>query len=283
MDNEIATGGDTAENVDAQLEQMRQEEANTPEVTNEAPEAPEQTQERAPEQKQVPLAALHEERQARRQLKQELEQLRQERAADMQRFEQRLQQLVNPPKPPPARDEDPVGYMDERLNQVTQTNQQLLQTIQQERQERQAVQQLQQLAGSVQEREKQFIAQTPDYYDAVKHLARSRVEELMVFGATEEQAIEQEANERLQFAFTQLQNGRNPAELAYNLAKKRGYTGQASVTDKIQTQQRGMAGSRSLGSGGGVSNGLSAEALLKMSDEEFDKLSPAQWKKAWGG
>lgn len=286
MDQETAAGGDTTDNVDQQLEQMRQEETHEPEVVSESADTagdagnePQKTQ----EQKQVPLAALHEERARRKEMQQRLDQMEMARQRDMQVLNERLQQLINPAKQLPPVQEDPIGNFDARLSEVTQTNQQLLQTIQQERQQRAQVEHIQTLAQGLKAREEQFVAQNPDYQSAIDHMTSMRVRELQAMGASEEQAVNREYQERAQAALTWANNGMNPAEVAYNLAKARGFQPKPTASQKIETQQRGMAASRSLGSGGGVSNALTAESILKMTDAEFDKLTTADFKKAMGG
>lgn len=283
MDNENAVGSETAENVDQQLEQMRQEEIAQPEKTEQTSEGDGSQPEKTPDQRVVPLAALHEERQARKAMKQELEAMRQESARNMQVFEQRLQQMLNPPKAVPTLQDDPIASFDHRINQVAETNQQLLRQMQAERQERNNMDQIKSLANHVTSQEAQFVQRNPDYEEAVSHLKGLRVRELVTLGASEEQAVAREAQERMQAALVWAHNGQNPAEVAYNLAKVRGFQGKPSAGQKIESQQRGIASSRTLGSGGSVSNALTAEALLKMSDEDFDKLSSADWKKAMGG
>ena len=57
--------------------------------------------------------------------------------------------------------------------------------------------------------------------------------------------------------------GKNPAQIAYQLAKVRGYTPANAVTaeQKMAIQQKGAQASRSLGGGGSKAAGLSAQAL----------------------
>jgi hypothetical protein len=111
----------------------------------------------------------------------------------------------------------------------------------------------------------------------------------MALGHDEDQAKEIAQNEIDQAAMQWAHQGRNPAQIAYEFAKARGYTPKAqqqqqSASEKIAAQQKGTAAARSLGGGGAPNAGkLTAEALANMSDEDFSKLTDAQFSQAMGG
>jgi hypothetical protein len=71
--------------------------------------------------------------------------------------------------------------------------------------------------------EKAFIAATPDYNDASIFLLQSRKDELSDLGYNDAQCQEIINNERLAIASQCKQNGTNPAEAVYKIAKRRGY------------------------------------------------------------
>jgi hypothetical protein len=202
----------------------------------------------------------------------------------MQRLEARLQALQAPPQAIPDVSVDPVANFDRRIGDLTAQNQQVLQNMQaaQARQEQQA--QIHRLTNAVQMQEAQFVQTAPDYNEAVNHLREVRKQELIAFGYDEDQAAQEAQNELVRTAFQLAAQGKNPAQVAYNLAKVRGYVVKTqSGPQKIESQQRVGAASRTLGGGGAVSNKLTAEALLNMDDAEFEALSKSQWRTAMGG
>lgn len=273
----------TPESVDAQLNEMRESEG--PEKTN-TPE-PEQKQEPEKaeppaERKTVPLEALHEAR----------ERLREERAARvqyeqrMQLLEHRLQQLANPAPPAPKRDDDPVAYFDHQIQNLSQVQQRTAQENEQLRQALYQREQMQQIRSTVAVAEQQFVAQTPDFLNAVQHVREQRQRELMAYGASPEQAQQQAVQEIEREAINVAAQGRNPAAVFYEIAKARGYTAappQQAPAEKLEAERRGVAAARTLGNGGQSAGKLTLEALASMSDTDFAKVKESDWRKAMGG
>jgi chromosome segregation ATPase len=241
----------------------------------------------AEEPKMVPLQALHEERARIKQMRSELEAERKARASDMEKLQKRLEILAKGPDPePPAFEQDPASHLKYQLDSVQERLAQQ-QKLDQERQlqaEQQAA--FQRLAQQIDASERHFVQQMPDYQDALKHLRESlKREQTEVFGLDEAQAAQRVERELLDFAIANAQRGANPAEAAYRIAGLRGYTKKAAAQtaqEKLETQQRGAA-AKSLGGGGSPAKGLSIEALAAMSEDEFAKLTPEQWRKAMGG
>lgn len=273
-------------NIAQELDNAPQVEETEPEVVS-APETVEPEASAPAVEKSVPLAALHEERQKRRELSQQLEAEKAERERMARVFEERFAALTKKPEPEaPAWEENPAEHLRHQIGQVAQTAQATQEQIKQwqESQRQQAV--VQQLATRVTSAEAEFQTENPDYHDAVKYLNEFRVRELTVLGLSPEQAREKSGRELMQAAFEFAQAGRNPAEIAYNLAKARGYAKPAApATSKFDTQRQGVQASKSLGSGGAPSNQLTAQQLLSMSDEEFSEAvgSDAKWRKLMGG
>lgn len=238
--------------------------------------------------KTVPLAALHEERNRRRELQQRIETLQAQQEQRDRIIEQRLAALTQAQQPqPPAFDENPAEHLRHQLQAVQQGQQATAQQIQQWQQAQQAEQQRQALAQRVTADETDFQQQAPDYFDAVKHLAQVRVRELVAFGHDVESARQQSVQELQQHAYWCAANGKNPASIAYELAKARGFSGKPaapSAAESFQVQKRGVAAARSLGSGGAASGKPSVEALLSMSDEDFASATKGNnWQKLMGG
>jgi hypothetical protein len=153
--------------------------------------------------------------------------------------------------------------------------------------QRQQAEAEQRLSHQVVAKEAEFVAQTPDYNDAIAYLRNARVRELGVFGVAEEQALATSNQELRQHAFWAASKGFDPAAMAYKIAESRGYQRKAPTAgpaEKLQMQQRGVNASRSLGSGGASGGKLSVEALLAMSDEDFSSATKGNnWAKLMGG
>lgn len=253
-----------------------------------APEAHAQ----AEEPKVVPLAALHEERGKRREMAAQLEAERRAREDIERRVEARLQALAQarqqPEPEPPAIDENPIGHLSHKLGETQAALRVLAQQSMEDREASHQAAMQAQLAHRVTAAEVSFAGATPDYGDALKFLHSARSRELQAFGVDEMTAAKNSAEEMRVFAMTAAAQGRNPAEVAYALAKAKGYTAKAQAkvdpAEKMAAAQRGVAASQSLGNGGGGGDGkLTAKQLVAMSDEEFAKATAGgNWAKLMG-
>jgi hypothetical protein len=273
------TDSSASSEVDAQLAEMHSSESAAPEVKEPAEETA------APEvRKVVPLAALHEERKARQELQRQIAESGRQHAEQMQRINQRLEMLTTPQKHIPSKADEPVDYLDHRLDEVTATQRQILERDQQREQQSQQREQYQRVANHVVQTVAAFQQATPDFTDAVKHLNEVRVRQLVVLGVPQEQAAAQATQELDQAAIQWTVQGKNAPQVAYEFAKAQGYQSKTQTPEqKIAAQQKGTAAAKSLGSGGAVTGKLTAEALANMSDEDFSKLSESDWRRAMGG
>lgn len=267
-------------------------ETTTPEVENtEAVQTPEgeQTQEQEKVQKTVPLAALHEERAKAKELKERLR-LGEER---LNQLAQIVQQRLNPPPKPPEitpLEVDPVAHFREKNAALERQVQELAQPLQRMQQQTQAQQQYAQLQHFVGSQVAEFAQQTPDIGDAIGHVQQADIQALVALGHDPRQAAQIVQQNHDQLVMHLAQQGVNIPERIYALAKAKGYAPKAPAADaqtKIQATQRGVAAAKSLGSGGGVVNGLSLQALAAMSPEEFAEATSgkneAAWRKLMGG
>ena len=241
-----------------------------------------------PDSRTVPLAALHEERQRRKELAAEVQRIREEQARRDALIEQRLAAITEARQQAqtPSFDENPAEHLRYGQQQLQQTVQQIAEANRQAEQQRQQAAVVQQLAGLVQQHEAVFVQSAPDYNDAVTYLRNQRAAELMADGADEVQAAQIAHRELVNLALQRAHQGQNPAEAAYKIAKARGYSPKPTTptaAEKLQTQQRGVAASKTLGSGGPASNKITAEALASMSDDEFAELTKGNnWQKIMG-
>lgn len=178
----------------------------------------------------VPVAELVAERRQRQELQRRLEALE--------------QRAAQPPAAPPAPEDpqpdyldDPKGWAEWNSRQTQRAVQEAVAKATEALQMAQGQQQTGQLSQAVQIQEAQFVAQNPDYLDALNHSRQVRYSQLTMMhpDATPEQVVAHITQEERQLAAQLISRGRNPAEFAYNYAKTIGYQGR-------QQQQQAPAG-----------------------------------------
>lgn len=244
--------------------------------------------------KTVPLAALHESRA-------EIKRLRDERAADAERFatlEKRtnliLEKLV--PKEPEVKPEvipdfeiDPTGWIAGTMKATGKDLEAVKTELTALRQEKAARDETDKNRGTINDimnyavsKENEFKAVTPDYDAASAFLLTSRKEELEEIGKTPAEIQQIIQLEKLSIANDCKTTGKNPAQAIYNIAKKRGYKAPDPVADaaaaaeigkdKLETTRKGTEHGTSLtGTRGNAPSPLTAQRLLEMSEAEFAK------------
>lgn len=237
----------------------------------------------------VPVGELQKERNRRK----EIERKARETEEKFQRLAGRLDVLqqayqAQPPKAeqpqalPPVT-EAPFDHIQAHERDLTEVKATLAARQQQEQQAAAR----QQFLGAVSAREAEYRATKPDYDAAVQHLRTDRVAEWMDAGYTQEQASAIVDGEAFVVAENALRAGRNPAEVWYNMATRRGYKGAApqKPAQQLETIERGQQAGRSLSQAAGSAppGNLTAQQILDMDEHEFSKLSERAWKKAMGG
>lgn len=239
---------------------------------------------------QVPLTALHEERKARQQAEADRKTLQ----AQITQFQQQLEQLQKAQQPPPPDpNQDPIGAV---LHQQKQ-NQATLEQIQQWRNEQdQYTHQLlarQKFQQDVMTSEQAFRTKQPDY-DAAANYALQQYDKLLTAlipdPAARNQRVMQEAMGSL---WAVMQEGRDPAQFIYDLAKHMGYAGpqapaapnaapaiaapsipaltQQTVPAAVAAIERGLKQQGNPGGGGSPNGEITAEMALKLPNDEFNK------------
>lgn len=297
FEKEKAAAQADVEEVEAETEveeEAAAEEATEEEVAEETveEEAGEEESEEVPEEKPsrtVPIGALHEEREKRRQLQAKIEQMESTFQKMMERVAQQPQQLQQPvpqsaPEPQiPSYDEDPVAHLKARIDQLTQISTGTHQQIQQQN----AMTKFVDALGTL---ENQMRAVTPDYDAAIDFAKRARDAELAALGYVPEARAEMMRQEILGTAAYCMQRGQNPVEAFYNYAKVRGWQGPngapkpapapAQVAKKLATVAKAQGAARSLPKGGSVTHTpKSLEDLAKLGDEDFHKYFESVMRK----
>ena len=266
-----------AENLEPSVPAEEIAAAETAEV-KEPPVVEEKKEEVQPE-KLVRLEALHEERGKRKELAKQVEQLRRQQEQERAVLNDRLQQLYAMQQPQPQIDpNDPIAVHDHALR----SQQQQLAEIQQNQQwihaQRQQQEQEGQLVNWARMQALEYSKEKPDFNDAYKHVANQRAAMIAASGVAPEEAMQRLRNDELWFYYEAQRQGKDPAEALYQLAQSMGYRGKGGE-QKMQTLQKGVEASKSLGSGGAVSGNPTPEQIANMSDDEFAEFKAGLGKK----
>lgn len=214
-------------------------------------------------------------------LKNELKQLRDQLAA-----------LQNPPKEKPAAPDftaDPKGYVDHRVNSALEQLETATKPVKETAERADANAEATRFMQSLNQAEASFIAQAPDYYDALKHIRGLREAELTTLhpDVPLQQIRQFMAQEELQLAANLMRSGRNPSEVAYTLAKTRGYTPKAAkpAVDPAEVAklvpavpgQKQLPPDQTLGSGSGSPS--AGDDLPSPDDDMFDAAFKEMFRK----
>jgi hypothetical protein len=190
---------------------------------------------------------------------------------------------------------DPVGHILHRLDRADAYQQAHQARQQQYGQLLQNQQTLGALASWTQGHEREYMAVTPDYPQAIEDYSRRRDQQLEIAGyrnpAERAQIIQQEG---MIVAGRAHQDGANPAERMYEIAKAMGYEPPAARRDvrptpseRVNMISEGQRRSRGLGNARGSSpQGMTKERVAAMSGSEFDRwyasASPEQFHEVFG-
>lgn len=134
------------------------------------------------------------------------------------------------------------------------------------------------LKSAYEESEQLFASYQPDFPDAARHYAQSRIAELKVLGSEDNAAKRAVFNEFLRITDMAIQAGRSPAEIVYSLSKERGYApkGAAAGASALDTIAAGQAAAKTLSAAGGRTPAASTSPEAQLAN-----LSGAALVSAW--
>ena len=247
--------------------------------------------------RKVTVKALREERDAAYRARQEMEA---RYAHDMARLNERLAIIAQQSTQRQAEAQrsaeipdintDPIGHFQAKQEML---ERQLAEARQYQQRQMQMTEQqghLQKIGAEVSRLEQEFTKSTPDYPQAQQHLFTTWANEAQVLGVSAEEAIKFYSMQIVQRA---AQLNKNPAQVAYELAKERGYgRDQARPVAQpaspkgpsLDTIQKGLAVSKSTSAAPGKAAQPGAptiEALLAMDDDEFAKNYGSRDAQSW--
>lgn len=258
----------------------------------------------------VPHQALHEEREKRKAVEREVNELRAFKTAIEGRLKIALTEAENPAEP--AVDEDPEPDLN---TDIFAYNAWLKRQIEKERSIRSEREEAEKQSRAAQEQEQAiwsewhqsaqtYMAETPDFGDAVKFMSDLRDKQLQALSfanpqlRTEQGRVQQINAELKSIIQAAKQQGLSPAEAVYQLAQGFGYQKaaqqpaqgqqQPQMPDKLASIARAQEASRTVGQAPGKAGGdeLTLEGLLAMSPAEYDKwvqANPNKFRRLMGG
>lgn len=261
----------------------------TPQEESQLQGEPEKSPEKAPKaepekpekEKVVPYAALHEERMRRKETQKEIQALREK----LETGERRVQELMKRFEPPaPKFEENPAAHLKHELESV---RGEIAETRKfKEEHEKQLAEQRkhQEFVENYRAQAEIFESQVPDFKEAYNFVIKTRFEELKEAGYKPDKIRQIINNEERMIVEDAFNDEANPAERIYKMAKARGYAKEKSEAEKqIETVQEGLKNSTTLSKGGGTSKGLTLQSLAEMSEDEFNKIDEATFRKLMGG
>ena len=242
-----------------------QEDPNVEPDPQPEPEPPKQT---------VPLAELLEERHKRQAKEAEFDEFK-------TTVDERLARLAEAPAP--DLEDDPFGKLEHNQEKLSTDVSDIKATLEkQEKQSSEAVK-AQQFNQRVATMETQFRNDTPDYDTAVQHLSQTWLNQFQALGMNSEDAmgrLNADAQTLMQNAITA---GKNPAEVAYEMAQALGYKKTDSKgTKKLNDIAKGMKNQTLSDTGGGSETDMDSSTLAAMSEDDFNEYldkNPGAFKK----
>jgi hypothetical protein len=232
-------------------------------------------------------AAMHEERERRKEIQRELEnqkKLAEDAIQRTQKLEQTWQQLMQHAnqQQSPNFEEDPIAALKYQYDNLKQSTQQLHQHVAQKDYQEQQYNQVHQFKIACNKAVGDYIKQTPDYLDAYNFAKESRIKEFEALGYKPQDIPQLIEEDEAVIAVQAFRDGVNPAERIYQFAKIRGYQGKqadAQTTAKQNEQrleklEKGMQASKSLSNTNGqtATAELTLDAISKMSQDELDEF-----------
>jgi hypothetical protein len=270
VDKFFETGGDAEE---AEITEEKSEN----DVSDENDSQEDDSQDSQPKQdKKVPYGALHEERERRKELQRQVQEIQRKNQRMEETFQQMMQRLQYGQQQPqyqqPTYEEDPLGTLKAKTENLERFLAQQQQAVQYQAQ---MEQQQSQFINRYQRSAEAFIQDKPDFKEAYQHLVSTKLQEYQEAGYTGEQAKHLLHEDEAAIVAKAYQDGVNPAERIYKIAKMRGFGGGTrSNEQRLNQLEKGVQASKSLSSTPGKSGkaAMRLEEIAELPDEEFKKV-----------
>ena len=196
----------------------------------------------------------------------------------------RIQEASKPPVPDPVT--DPLGHMMHQMKEIQDKINEFQSKSAATQQETQQQQQAAQFANGVRAQVQDFIGKQPDYLQAYEHLKNVRTQDFRALGVPEQQIPAMLNQEELNITIQAVKQGKNPAQLVYDFAKRYGYVAKAPTEtpeQKVERLQKGAKAADHVASTAAPPKGVSFEAAKVASDAELTDLVSNHWEELMGG
>lgn len=186
----------------------------------------------------------------------------------------------------PAPDEatDPLGFLAHQMKSIQAKMDAMQAGTQQTQQQTAEQQQFSQFIGKVNDQVAQFKTTHADYDAAYRHLVETRTADYTDRGLSLEAAREAVGKEEMDIAAQALKTGRNPAEVAYGMAKRYGYVAPKPVVvpeNKLETIKKGLETGKEVEREAHTERVTEAN-LREASDKELDRMVQEDWEGMFG-
>lgn len=219
--------------------------------------------------------------------------------AQRQVAELQAAQKTQPPAPAPAdpgpdATVDPVGALLHQIKGVQEQIKAIQEAQAQTTEQSTQMQRFQAFQQQVLGLRAEFEKTHADFNDAYQHLRTVRASDLAEFGMTKDQINQTLFQEEVALSEKAIREARNPAEVAYEMAKRHGYTPKAAAPAPAPAPAgpdaaaiaRAQSASRQLPAAApaGGDTELTLDGLRQASDADINKLvlNDASWKKLTG-
>lgn len=221
----------------------------------------------------------------------------QQQAANLQAQLQAAQAPKTVASPAPDPTTDPLGSMLHQLDAVNKNVADLQAHIAEQQNQANNTAAFQRFQQQVLTLRDQFATTHADFATAYQHLRDSRMADLRSFGFQEADVQRTVFQEEIALSQAAIQQGKNPAEAIYDMAKRHGYTAAPGTTpvinntkpatspdQKLAVIKQGIAGAQPSLPASRVIEDITAESLRDASDSDLNKLvsDPGAWAKIAG-
>lgn len=171
----------------------------------------------------------------------------------------------------PDGDDDPIGKIEALEKIIRKFGSTAAADAEAEAQARTKNDSISRVVSAMNESEAEFAEDHPDYKDAVKHFKAARQSEFEDMGYSGKALEQAMAEDLLGLASRAIQGGRDPAEVVYNLAKKRGFkAGATEANEKLRAIAKAAEAGGSPKGGTRTENRLTYTNVSNLKGAAFD-------------
>jgi hypothetical protein len=193
--------------------------------------------------------------------------------------------------PAPDPETDPLGHLLHKIETMSKALTEMQTQIADQREQQTQLTQFQQFQNQVNALRDEFAKTHADFGDAYNHLRAARTADLKMLGYQPVDIQKTLLQEEVRLSQNAIQQGKNPAEVVYDMAKRHGYAPKAAAPApapatpdaKLAAIQQGQKGSTQLPSTPQLDD-ITLDGLKGASDADLNKIvhDPAMWAKITG-